>query len=241
MPFDCTAESAHFACSLGLVLRQYARELDWADDGVVELGTGDARAVSEVLSGLPELAVRSWDIDAASVAAARQVVAEHGVAGRYTVEHGDFFAGSAGSSARTVITNPPYLPAPDGDLQLPGLWGGPDGNALLLRVLEGPWENVVAAVASYADPVGTLQAAADAGFRVASFLAMPLELGHYSREPKVLRRIRELVDAGRGWADEDSYMVAVALLTRSPRIAGDRSAELARALQLPVDAALAAA
>lgn len=36
-------------------------------------------------------------------------------------------------------------------------------------------------------------------------------------------------------------MVAVALVTRSPRIAGNRSAELAGALQLPVVPALAAA
>jgi hypothetical protein len=57
----------------------------------------------------------------------------------------------------------------------------------------------------------------------------------------VLQRIRELVDAGRGWADDDSYMVAVALFTRSPLLRGDRSAELAGALQLPVGAALAAA
>ncbi|SCX58286.1 hypothetical protein SAMN03159343_3743 [Klenkia marina] len=241
MPFDCTAESQHFGCSLGLVLRQYARELDWARDGVVELGTGDASAVAGVVAGVPGLRVRSWDVDAPSVVAARATIAEHGVGDRYTVEHGDFFAGSAGSPARTVITNPPYLPAPDGDLELPGLWGGPDGNALLLRLLDGPWEHVVTAVASYADPVGTLEAAADAGYRVTSFLAMPLELGRYSREPKVLARIRELVDAGRGWADEDSYMVAVALLTRSPALRGDRAAELAGALQLPLVPALAAA
>jgi hypothetical protein len=240
MPFDCTAESQHFGCSLELVLRQYARELDWARDGVLELGTGDASAVAGVVAGLPGLVVRSWDVDAPSVTAARAVVAEHGVTDRYTVEHDDFFTGSAGHAARTVISNPPYLPAPDGDLELPGLWGGPDGNALLLRLLEGPWEHVVAAVASYADPVGTLAAAADAGYRVASFLAMPLELGRYSREPKVLQRIRELVDAGRGWADDDSYMVAVALFTRSPLLRGDRSAELAGALQLPVPALAAA-
>ncbi|SSC23753.1 DNA methylase, N-6 adenine-specific, partial [Klenkia terrae] len=203
---------------------------------VVELGTGDASAVAGVVAGLPGLTVRSWDVDADSVSAARAVVAERGVADRYTVEHGDFFAGAAGSPARTVITNPPYLPAPDGDLELPGLWGGPDGNALLVRLLGGPWENVVAAVASYADPVGTLEAAADAGYRVTSFLAMPLELGRYSREPKVLDRIRDLVAADRGWADDDSYMVAVALFTRSPLLRVDRSAELAGALQLGVPA-----
>ena len=240
MPFDCTAESQHFACSTDLVLRQYARELGWARDGVLELGTGDASAVAGVVAGLPGLTVHSWDVDADSVTTARAVVAQRGVADRYTVEHGDFFAGAAGSRARTVITNPPYLPAPDGDLELPGLWGGPDGNALLVRLLGGPWENVVAAVASYADPVGTLEVAADAGYRVASFLAMPLELGRYSREPKVLDRIRHLVEAGRGWADEDSYMVAVALFTRSPLLRGDRCAELAGALQLPVVPALAA-
>ena len=68
---------------------------------------------------------------------------------------------------------------------------------------------------------------------MANFLAMGLEFGRYSREPKVHRHIRELVAAGRGWAGADEYVVAVALLTQSPEVTRDRSAQLRRALQLP--------
>jgi hypothetical protein len=81
-------------------------------------------------------------------------------------------------------------------------------------------------------PVST--AAGELGYKVANFLAMGLEFGAYSREPKVAEHIARLTDEGHGWADDDSYVVAVALLTRSPEVQRDRSTELLRALQLTV-------
>jgi methylase of polypeptide subunit release factors len=131
-----------------------------------------------------------------------------------------------------VIANPPYIPAPDGDILMPELWGGEHGNDLVLRLLTAGFEHVLVALPSYSDPAETLATAADLGYRVANFLAMGLEFGRYSREPKVLRHIQQLVAAGRGWAGDGEYVVAVALLTRSPAVR-DRSAQVRRALQLP--------
>ena len=91
---------------------------------------------------------------------------------------------------------------------------------------------MIAAVASYSDPVATVRTAEDAGYRVANFLAMGLDYGPYSSEPKVRDHIRRLCADGRGWAGEDEYMVAVALFTRNPDVPGDRSDQLIRALQL---------
>jgi hypothetical protein len=48
----------------------------------------------------------------------------------------------------------------------------------------------------------------------------------------VAAHIARLVADGHGWAGEDSYVVAAALLTRSPEVRRDRSPELLRALQL---------
>ena len=132
----------------------------------------------------------------------------------------------------TVISNPPYIPAPDRNIRMPELWGGVHGNDLVLQLLKAGYDNVIAAVASYADPATTISPAGDLGYRVANFLAMGLEFGRYSREPKVLRHIQQLVAAGRGWAGDGEYVVAVALLTRSPAVR-DRSAQVRRALQLP--------
>jgi len=231
--FSAADESAHYGFSVCMLLEQYRAQLGWEREGVVELGTGDATAIAEVVAGLPGLRVCSFDISAPSVETARANIAARGLADRYTVELGDFFDSadsSGGPTVSTVISNPPYIPAPDRDILMPELWGGPRGNDLLLQLLKAGYDNVIAAVASYADPADTVRTAADLGYRVANFLAMGLDFGPYSSEPKVRAHIRRLCAEGRGWADENGYLVAVALMTRNPDIPGDRGAQLLRAL-----------
>ena len=233
--FSSADESAHYGLSVCMLLDQYRDQLRWDDDGVDELGTGDASAIADAVRSLPGLRVRSYDISAPSVEKARANIAERGVADRYTVELGDFFdqADSAGGvQARTVISNPPYIPAPDRDILMPELWGGVRGNDLVLQLLKAGYDNVIAAVPSYSDPEGTVRTAEDLGYRVVNFLAMGLDFGPYSSEPKVRAHIRRLCAEGHGWAGEEDYMVAVALLSRDPELPGDRGDQLLRALQI---------
>jgi hypothetical protein len=137
-----------------------------------------------------------------------------------------------GPAVSTVIANPPYIPAPDRDILMPELWGGIHGNDLVLQLLKAGYDNVITAVASYSDPVTTVRTAGDLGYRVANFLAMALDYGRYSSEPRVREHIRRLCDEGRAWAAHDGYMVAVALFTRNPDIPGDRAEQLLKALQV---------
>jgi predicted RNA methylase len=233
--FSSADESAHYGFSVCMLLEQYRGALRWEEEGVVELGTGDATAIADVVAALPGLRVRSFDISAVSVAQARDNIAARGVADRYCVELGDFFDqadAAGGSSVSTVISNPPYIPAPDREIRMPELWGGVYGNDLLLQLLKSGYDNVIAAVASYSDPETTVRTAEDHGYQVANFLAMGLDFGPYSREPKVREHIRRLCAEGRGWADEDGYMVAVALFTRIRDVPGNRADQLLRALQV---------
>src|SRR4051812_46603243 len=216
-----------------MLLEQYRAELGWEADGVVELGTGDATAIADVVAALPGLRVHSYDISAPSVEAARKNIAARGVQDRYTVELGDFFDqadAAGGPPVATVISNPPYIPAPNRDILMPELWGGVYGNDLLLQLLKAGYDNVIAAVASYSDPQTTLRTAGDLGYRVVNFLAMGLDFGPYSSEPKVRAHIRRLCAEGRGWADDDGYLVAVALMSRNAAVPGDRADQLLRAL-----------
>jgi methylase of polypeptide subunit release factors len=233
--FSSADESAHYGFSVCMLLDQYREGLRWEDEGVVELGTGDATAIADVVTALPQLRVHSYDISAASVVQARDNIAARGVADRYTVELGDFFDQAdavGGPQVTTVISNPPYIPAPDNDILMPELWGGVHGNDLLLQLLKSGYDNVIAAVASYSDPEATVRTAEDNGYRVANFLAVALDFGPYSSEPKVRDHIRRLCADGRGWADEDGYMVAVALFTRTDGVPGNRADQLLRALQI---------
>lgn len=233
--FDCAEESAHYAFSVQLLLTQYASVVPWQSEGVAELGSGDARAIAHVVRAVPGLRVHGTDISATSVERARQTISGLDVADRYTVEHGDFFGWAdspSGRSVSTVIANPPYIPAPDGDIMMPELWGGWYGNDLVLRLLKAGFDHLLVALPSYSDPAATLDTAAELGYRVVNFLAMGLEFGAYSREPKVREHIARLTAEGHGWAGDDEYVVAVALLTRSPQVGRDRATELKRALQL---------
>jgi len=149
--FSSADESAHYGFSVCMLLEQYRRPLRWEKEGVVELGTGDATAISDVVGSLPALRVRSFDISPPSVARARENIAARGVGDRYTVELGDFFDqadAAGGSPVSTVISNPPYIPAPDRDILMPELWGGVTGNDLLLQLLKSGYDNVIAAVAT---------------------------------------------------------------------------------------------
>jgi predicted RNA methylase len=233
--FSSADESAHYGFSVCMLLEQYRSQLRWEEKGVVELGTGDATAIADVVRSLPHLRVHSYDISAPTVETARANITARGVADRYTAELGDFFDqadAAGGPPVSTVISNPPYIPAPDRDIRMPELWGGVHGNDLVLRLLKAGYDNVIAAVASYSDPVGTVDTAGDLGYRVVNFLAMGLDYGAYSSEPKVREHIRRLHAGGRGWAGEDGYMVAVALFTRDTDIPGDRADQLLRALQV---------
>jgi hypothetical protein len=233
--FSSVDESAHYGFSVCLLLERYREQLRWAEEGVAELGSGDATAIADVVAALPGLRVRGYDISAQSVAEARENIAVRGVGERYTVEHGDFFDAVDAAGAppvSTVISNPPYLPAPDRDILMPELWGGVRGNDPVLQLLKAGYDNVITAVASYSDPATTVATAGDLGYRVANFLAMGLDYGPYSSEPKVRDHIRGLCAEGRGWAADDGYLVAVALFTRDAAIPGDRAGQLLRALQL---------
>jgi hypothetical protein len=233
--FSSADESAHYGFSVCMLLQQYREQLRWEDEGVVELGSGDAGAIAEVVHRLPGLRVRGFDISADSVQRARENVAARGVGDRYTIELGDFFDqadAAGGPPVSTVIANPPYIPSPDRDILMPELWGGYYGNDLALQLLKTGYDNAIVAVPSYSDPETTVTTATDLGYRVANFLAMGLDFGPYSSEPKVAAHIRRLRAEGRGWAGDGEYMVAVALFTRNPAVPGDRSRQLLRALQV---------
>src|SRR3954453_19305083 len=98
-----------------MLLEQYRAQLGWDAHGVVELGTGDATAISQVVSVLPDLRVRSFDISAPTVETARANIPVRGPPAPYPVELGVFFAQAdpaGGPPVATVISNPPYIPAP---------------------------------------------------------------------------------------------------------------------------------
>ena len=76
--FESADESAHYGFSVCMLLTQYREALRWDDGGVVELGTGNATAIADVVAGMPGLRVHGYDISVPSVERARENIAARG-------------------------------------------------------------------------------------------------------------------------------------------------------------------
>ncbi|MCM3926225.1 methyltransferase [Frankia sp. AiPs1] len=183
--------------------------------GIVEIGPGTARPVVEALqrSG-SRVPITGYELDAEAARMASRAAA--GVElGNYTVVQGDFFAATAPGApavsarpARCAIGNPPYLPATVRPVGASHLWGGHDGAHVARRILSAEMDVVLLMIASISDPVGLVQHARAAGYRVADWLVRPIPFGRYSRLPWVSRRIGELARSGRAFFGPEGYLLA---------------------------------
>jgi hypothetical protein len=204
LPFFDPVESGFYAACLENLLRNDRLRSTLAD-GVVELGAGTGIPMVEALrrqqSPIP---VRGFERDERSVGVAARVVAEARLA-NYRILHGDFFDGVRGGPERCAVANPPYLPAPG---HAPELWGGTSGADISRRMLSAGFEVVLLLVSSISDPVGLLEHARTAGYRVVDWMARPIVFGAYTRDTHVSRRIGELARQGQAFFTPDTYVIA---------------------------------
>ncbi|MBM4038399.1 MAG: peptide chain release factor N(5)-glutamine methyltransferase [Planctomycetes bacterium] len=118
---------------------------------VADLGTGSGAIAIAVATHRPLARLVATDVSAEALAVARANAEHHGVSGRIEFRQGDWFAAlEAGTCFDAVLSNPPYVAAPDLERAMPevrdhepraALDGGPDGLSCL-RVLIGgapPW------------------------------------------------------------------------------------------------------
>jgi len=204
MPFFDPIESGFYASCLEnlLVDSRLGRVLA---DGLVELGVGTGLPMVEALrrqeSTVP---VRGFELDAYSSQVARRTVEKAGLA-NYQIVHGDFFDGDHAGRERCAVGNPPYLPA-RGDA--PELWGGDTGAEISRRVLSEGFETVLLLVSSISDPIGLLDYARVAGYRVSDWMARPIAFGAYTRDRRVSHRIGELARDGHAFFTPERYVIA---------------------------------
>ena len=110
-----------------------------AGERVLEIGTGIGLAA--VLAARAGCRVVATDVVPAVVACARDNAILNGVADRMEVRLGDCFAPVAGLRFDLICASPPQMPTPPGrgreDAAAMADNGGPDGWALLDRIIEG--------------------------------------------------------------------------------------------------------
>ncbi len=220
--FVCPEESKFYShCLESLVLSECGDS-----QLLVEFGSGDGSPVINALlrvqfSGL----IRGFELNQAACKIANSMVEEYNLDDKYIVQNQSFFEFSKPDSAY-LISNPPYLPAPDEDIYMPLLRGGSDGSGLTKRLLSLGYDSVLLMISSFSDPKGTVDYAKLEGYNVADFVVVPLKFGYYSSEPKVRTCIEQMRENNTAFYSGSIYFLGGVLFKKQLNNLPDLSAEL---------------
>lgn len=197
---------------------------------VVEFGCGDGSPVIHSLVRDPFAGViHGYELNPSSCQVAKSRIEKYNLQERYVVHNASFFDAEK-PQAEYLIANPPYLPSPDADIQMPLLRGGCDGSGITRKLLALDYSTVLLMISSYSNPIDTINDAILNGYYVADFIIAPLQFGYYSSEPKVKNTIHQLKDDRRAFYSENLYFLSGVLFRKQHRTAVDVSTELLKVM-----------
>jgi methylase of polypeptide subunit release factors len=197
---------------------------------VVEFGCGDGTPVIHALirNSFPST-IHGYDLNQPACQVAKSHINKYKLKNQYIIHNESFFDADR-PEAEYLIANPPYLPAPDDDIQMPLLRGGNDGSGITRQLLSLDYPTVLLMISSYSNPIDTIEHAIDHGYYVADFMISPLQFGYYSSEPKVKNCIQTLKQHRQAFYSDNIYFLAGVLFRKQHRTAIDLSAELLKVM-----------
>lgn len=224
--FFCPEESQFYSqCIEKMVLNRCT-----PIDSIIEFGAGDGSPVINcLLKTRFEGKIHGFELNAASCEVARSRIEQYQLHQNYIIHNKCFFTHFP-DNASHLISNPPYLPAPDNDLYMPSLHGGADGAAMTKKLLSLGCENVLAMISAYSNPVETVEYAIAQGYQIIDFTVSPLKFGYYSCEPKVRNTIAELKENGKAFYSDNIYLLAGVLFKQKDNSDVDLSLEFLRVM-----------
>lgn len=224
--FFCPEESKFYShCLETLVLNQCC-----STESVIEFGSGDGSPViNSLLRTRFDGLIHGFELNTSACKVANSTVDEYNLCNQYIIHNQSFFD-AATPEAEYLVSNPPYLPAPDNDIYLPALHGGTDGSTLTKKLLSLGYDNALMMISSFSDPEGTINHAIEEGYCIADFVVVPLPFGYYSSEPKVRNTIEELRKQNMAFYSENIYFLAGVLFKKQQKSTVDLSTELVRVM-----------
>ncbi|HAJ59034.1 MAG TPA: SAM-dependent methyltransferase [Cyanobacteria bacterium UBA8543] len=224
--FFCPEESKFYSHCLETLVLNGCRN----SESLIEFGSGDGSPVINALlrtrfHGL----IHGFELNNSACKSANLIIEEYNLCDKYVIHNQSFFDASK-AEAEYLVSNPPYLPAPDDDIYLPALRGGNDGSTLTKQLLSLDYENVLLMISSFSDPEGTINHAREKGYYIADFVVVPLPFGYYSSEPKVKNTIKELQKKQKAFYSEQIYFLAGVLFKKADKSSTDLSSELVKVM-----------
>jgi methylase of polypeptide subunit release factors len=204
--FVCPEETAFYSRCLSRFMRYDCQ----TDEFLVELGSGDGSPMIKALreTGF-QAKVFGFEINEAACRCANELSQQHQLEKQYIIYCRDFFDKHAALQGKTLVSNPPYLPAPEAKgLYLPELYGGSDGTMITRRLLSLGYENLLLIISSYSNPEGLINYAETQGYRVSRFWTTMIPFGRYSLQPQVKKQIEALRRQHRAFYLENTYLLA---------------------------------
>lgn len=220
--FFCPEESKFYSqCLETMVLNQCRNS-----ESLIEFGSGDGSPViNSLLRTRFDGLIHGFEINSSAWKVANSTIEEYNLSDKYVIYNQSFFDSSR-PKAEYLISNPPYLPAPDNDIYMPPLHGGIDGSTLTKKLLSLGYDNVLLMISSFSDPEGTINCAIEKGYSVSDFVVVPLPFGYYSSEPKVRNAITELRKNNKAFYSDKIYFLAGVLFKKQQDSSKDLSTEL---------------
>lgn len=225
--FFCPEESHFYSqCLEKMVFSRCAHA-----DRVIEFGSGDGSPViHSLLRTQFKGVIYGYELNSTACQVAQARIHQYRLGHQYIVRNQCFFEGWKQTSANCLISNPPYLPAPDNDLYMPSLHGGSDGAVLTRKLFSLGCEQVLSLISAYSNPVETIEYALSQGYQVVDFMISPLKFGYYSSEAKVKNTIKALRSARKAFYSQNIYLLAGVLFKQKSSGETDISKELVQVL-----------
>jgi methylase of polypeptide subunit release factors len=220
--FFCPEESYFYS----YCLERFVLSACLDSEVVVEFGCGDGTPVihSLVRNVFPSK-IHGYELNQSACQVAKSHIDRYRLRDQYVIHNESFFDANR-PKADYLIANPPYLPAPDRDIQMPLLRGGQDGSDITRQLLSLRYPAALMMISSYSNPVETIDHALSHGYYVADFMISPLPFGYYSSEPKVRATIQRLKQQQKAFYSDKIYLLAGILFRQQHRTAIDLSSEV---------------
>jgi hypothetical protein len=188
---------------------------------MIEFGSGSGRPIIKILkeSGFKGF-IEGYELCGKASQIAQQLIKRDKLAKRYTVKNTCFFKSNpnqARAHKSFLIANPPYLPASDGKLNLPNLYGGEDGSTITRRLLSQNFDNVMVLLSSYSNPKAIIRFAEGQKYVITDYFITLLPFGNYTLQPKVLKTIDRLKKRKKAFVFKNTYLLAGAFFQKVTR------------------------